>query len=929
MKARTLLLILASVALSVSALGQYRDLHDFGGTVVYANGVSGQDGSNSMGAVTVDGAGNIYGTTVRGGLNDAGMVWEISGSGQYLDLHDFGGKVTNSTGTVGPDGVNPEAGVTLDGSGNIFGTTWDGGSNGGGIVWEITAAGKYLDLHDFGGTVTTSLGTSGMDGVNPLGITLDGKGDLFGITIGGAFNNSGLVWEITAAGKYLDMHDFGGTLVATNGDTYPDGTGPNASVTFDSAGNMYGTAGNGGANTDVNSGNFGYGMVWEITTSGTYLDLHDFGGSVLDINGNRGWDGIYPCSNVTFDAAGNMYGTTEEGFINSAGGVLWKITASGTYVVLRDFGGTIICADGTSGSDGNQPYAGVTIDSAGNLYGTTLYGGTFGGGIVWEMTASGTYLDLHDLDGTIINADGTIGSDGNESFPGVTIDSSGKIYGVGSFGGPDNSQSTFGDGMVWSLSLSSHQTDPTLKSLGVSPVSVQGGTSSTGVLTLSAGASANDTFIPLSSSNSAAGVPAKVSMQAGAVTATFTVSTTPVNTPTTVTLTAGSGTGALTTTLTITPATLLSVVVTPTSVIGGADMAGTVTLSGPAGPGGAVISLACNDSGVSIPASVTIAAGKSSGTFNLGTATVRAATSATITAVLRGQSQTATVNIDPVVLASVSLSPTMVAGGNSSVGTVSLDGPAGSGNVTVSLSSNNLAVKVPATVTILSGRSSASFAVKTSVVSKQQVVAIMARSGTVSKTVSLTVSLPAIALVRFNPSEVVGGAYSIGTVTLTGPAGGGGAVVKLSGSGASASWPASVTVKPGATSAMFIVKTAAVQAPGTLEMSASLDGASQTATLTINPPALVLLTVSPSSVVGGRSSTGRLVLSGPAPSGGLKVSLSSSANSVTVAATITIPAGSASATFAIKTKPVSSTTKATITASLSGGSETATLSLTH
>jgi hypothetical protein len=108
--------------------------------------------------------------------------------------------------------------------------------------------------------------------------------------------------------------------------------------------------------------------------SGTYTDLHDFGGTIATSNGTSGLDGCFSEVGVTFDTGGNMVGVTDEGGA-FGGGIVWEITASGTYRDLHDFGGTVVNADGVSGWDGNFPTGGITFDRAGNLYGTTKQGG--------------------------------------------------------------------------------------------------------------------------------------------------------------------------------------------------------------------------------------------------------------------------------------------------------------------------------------------------------------------------------------------------------------------------------------------------------------------------------------------------------------------------------------------------------------------------
>lgn len=494
----------ASLALTVQVanvqpLGfSLTDLHDFGNTVIVANGSSGLDGSYPQDTVTFDSAGNLYGTTFGGGGNatygsydpnlgieiEAGMVWELEPSGVYKDLHDFGGcsafpcpvTVTNANGTAGPDGWSPYAGVTRDEAGNLYGTTSQGGPNGGGtqgpypgdgIVWEITASGTYKDLHDFGGAVTNANGKSGADGATPIGgVTFDSAGNLYGTTNVGGPNNDGMVWEITKSGAYSDLHDFGGTVINANGISGPDGTLPTASVTFDGAGNMYGTAGSGGADKQ--------GIVWEITASGAYKDLHDFGGTITTANGSSGTDGEGPYAAVQFDKSGNMYGTAAGGGSNN-GGIVWEIELSGTYKDLHDFGGTVTNANGVTGPDGSAPYlSGVSIDSSGNLHGTTLLGGLYkgyelpynvisaGGGVVWEITASGTYKDLYDFN------DGGVGQWGFWPAAGLVLDTAGNMYGT-TGGAYDNDAPV--DTMVWKLTPASTKVPaPSIAANGIVPV---------------------------------------------------------------------------------------------------------------------------------------------------------------------------------------------------------------------------------------------------------------------------------------------------------------------------------------------------------------------------------------------------------------------------------------------------------------------------
>src|SRR5205823_1969421 len=146
---------------------------DFGGTVVNADGTLGPDGEVPEHGVASDSLGNMYGTATSGrpflvellSSLHAGMVWEITTSGVYKDLHDFGGSVTNADGTNGRDGNAPNCSIALDGAGNLYGTAAGGPSDlGAGMLWEIAASGCYSDLHDFGFIITNATGTTGSDG---------------------------------------------------------------------------------------------------------------------------------------------------------------------------------------------------------------------------------------------------------------------------------------------------------------------------------------------------------------------------------------------------------------------------------------------------------------------------------------------------------------------------------------------------------------------------------------------------------------------------------------------------------------------------------------------------------------------------------------------------------------------------------------------
>ncbi len=194
---------------------------------------------------------------------------------------------------------------------------------------------------------------------------------------------------------------------------------------------------------------------------------------------------------------------------------------------------------------------------------------------------------------------------------------------------------------------------------------------------------------------------------------------------------------------------------------------------------------------------------------------------------------------------------------------------------------------------------------------------------------------PSLSSLTLNPSTVVGGQSSTGTVTLTAPAQSGGFTVQLSSSNPSvASVPSSVTVPQGQTSANFTVSTTQVSSQTQVTITASAGGVTRQATLTVNPPSgsvtLQSLTISPTSVWGGSSATGTVTLSGPAPSGGAVVQLrSSNSSAAIVPSSVTVPAGQTSARFTIRTTSCwyCFVRQATITATYNGVSRSATLTI--
>jgi len=467
-----------------------------------------------------------------------------------------------------------------------------------------------------------------------------------------------------------------------------------------------------------------------------------------------------------------------------------------------------------------------------------------------------------------------------------------------------------------------------LSSVSLSPSTVTGGSSSTGTVTLTGPAPTGGIVIALSSSYSRATVPATVTVASGATTATFTVNTTGVQSTSTATITASSNGTSQTAVLTLNAPTLQSVSISPTSLIGGNKATGTVTLSGPAAIGGVGISLSSSSTSAPVQANVTVAAGATMATFPINTMTVSSSVTATITASHSNISQTATLTVNPVGLNGLSLAPTTLIGGVNSTGTVTLNTAAPTGGTIVNLTSSSTNAKVPATVTVAAGATSATFTVTTLTVSATTSATITGTLNSVSLTAALTINPATVTGVSLNPSSVTGGSSSTGTVTLNGPAPAAGIVVTLSSSNTTyATVPASVSVAAGSSTGTFTVSTAADQSTKTAVITTGLSGSSQAATLTIIPPALASLSLSPTTLVGGAKATGTVTLTGPAAAGGVGVSLSSSNTSATIQANVTVLAGATSATFPINTTVVTTVTTSTITAAHGTVTDTATLTI--
>jgi hypothetical protein len=367
-------------------------------------------------------------------------------------------------------------------------------------------------------------------------------------------------------------------------------------------------------------------------------------------------------------------------------------------------------------------------------------------------------------------------------------------------------------------------------------------------LTLSSPAPAGGLVFNLSSSNAAlASVPASVIVAAGAtVSQSFSINTAAVASETTVAIfaTLSGVSGAIANaTLTLDAPQIGSLALSPAAVTSGASTtANLVNLAGPAPPGGATISLSSSKPSVAaVPSTVTVPGNASaSAPFTIATGYVMASTPVTITAKFSGASATATLTVNPDGVASLNLSSTSVVGGAAAAAanTVTLLTPAPSAGATVKLSSGNPAVaSVPGSVKVVAGATTSPvFKITTTAVSVSTPVSITAAYNGLAVPVTLTVNPLAPTSVTLGQTGVAGGKTVSASVALNAAAPSGGITVSLSSSNpAVAGVPATVTVAAGAHTAKFSVSTSAVAKQTTVTITASYQGNSAAATLTVKP----------------------------------------------------------------------------------------------
>jgi uncharacterized repeat protein (TIGR03803 family) len=336
-----------------------------------------KDGTRPLGNLIFDKAGNLYGTTRTGGLKDYPACVPTCGTVFELSPQPGGNwkeTVLHKFTGYPHDGWAPAAGMVFDGLGNLYGTTEFGGKYDRGTIFELSSQpdGKWKE------TILHFFENE----PSPKGtyiisaLLIDSAGNLYGTAGNGALGG-GVVFELSQQPNKRWTE----TVLHSFPKYSDDGWGPSSALIMDSAGNLYGTTLYG---VSV-GGDTGYGTVYEVSPQqgGGWTEkvLHSFAGPLMD--------GEYPQANLIFDGAGNLYSTTQgsdsifkcdrSGY--SCGTVVEFSPQSGNTwaeTVLHNF-------NTNSEGDGHHPFGYIVLDGAGNLFGTTEEGGAYTEGTVFEV----------------------------------------------------------------------------------------------------------------------------------------------------------------------------------------------------------------------------------------------------------------------------------------------------------------------------------------------------------------------------------------------------------------------------------------------------------------------------------------------------------------------------------------------------------------
>jgi uncharacterized repeat protein (TIGR03803 family) len=385
------------------------------------------NGANPQSSIIQDTDGNYYGTVrFGGGLGESicgypgcGTLFRLTPEGALTVLYDFCSQASCA------DGAEP-GDLMLSSNGNMYGTTEIGGTGayctikgGCGTVFSITPAGKLTTVYSFCSQANCS---DGYVGWMISGLIQATNGNLYGTTYGGGANGYGTVFEMTPADNLTTLYSFCSKTNCADGSYALD------ALVQGSDGNFYGTTNGGGDGAYCATASLPCGTVFKITSTGKLTTLYSF----CDLENCA--DGETPYGSLVQGRDGSFYGTTYAGGANAGGGniscpgncgTVFRITPGGKLTTLYSFCSQTDCTDGLG------PWAGLSLGTDGNFYGTTGYGGstangaTYGSGTIFKVTPAGVLTVLDNFDVT----------DGSGPAAQLVQATNGSFYGTAVYGG--------------------------------------------------------------------------------------------------------------------------------------------------------------------------------------------------------------------------------------------------------------------------------------------------------------------------------------------------------------------------------------------------------------------------------------------------------------------------------------------------------------
>jgi uncharacterized repeat protein (TIGR03803 family) len=374
--------IMMCAFLLISCIGAgaatYKNLHSFSGY---------DDGENPFPAVIFDQAGNLYGVAAYGEESE-GTIFQLTpspGDWTFNVLHQFDLQDTDGSGPIG--------GLAMDEAGNLYGTAWyDHSDTGCGTVFRVSLSEGFTVLHHF----------AGPDGCAPMSTLTYSSGMIWGTTQGGGAKGQGTVFSMTTSGDSFQFTSFTGK----------NGSQPLSALTLWGYGSTFSGGGNGKGN------------IYKLYPGRGLIRRHSF-----SVTGAAGYAPMGDLLTLNVGGVRTIYGTTSKGGVGGGGTAyrlteiqpnsdLWRVS------VLHSF-------SSTTGSDqGWAPMTGLTADAAGNLYGTTSYGG-LGCGTVYKLSPAKNNKWTH----TVLYSFDPSHSEGCQPTGGVVFDKAGNLFGTTQWGG--------------------------------------------------------------------------------------------------------------------------------------------------------------------------------------------------------------------------------------------------------------------------------------------------------------------------------------------------------------------------------------------------------------------------------------------------------------------------------------------------------------